>query len=104
VDIGAEDMASPILNPGAFSNAELTAMLTAAKAEYLGRITTGRVKTGGSASQQYGMDIMTVDDLTRLINALTSALGLDFDETLRVRPNFNTRGNCLPEQSTFGAQ
>lgn len=95
-------MASPILNPGAFSTDELNAMLTAAKAEYLGRITTGRVKSGGAAAQQYGMDIMSVDDLIRTINALTSALGLDFDETLRVRPNFNNRG-CVPSQSTFGA-
>ncbi len=95
-------MASPILNPGAFSTAELTAMLTAAKAEYIGRITTGRVKSGGSAAQQYGMDIMTVDDLVRLINSLTSALGLDYDETLRIRPNFNNR-SCVPDAATFGA-
>ncbi len=84
-------MASPTIDFGAFSPAELTAMLTAAKAEYLGRITTGRVRQGGSAAQQYAMDIMTVDDLVRLINGLTSALGLS-NVTTRVQPNFNPYG------------
>lgn len=78
-------------------------MLTAAKAEYLGRITTGRVRSGGSAAQQYGMDIMTVDDLVRLINSLTSQLGLDFCETIRVRPDFNTYRDCPRDGATFGA-
>lgn len=95
-------MAQPVLNFGAFSTTELTAMLAAAKAEYLARITTGRVKGGGSAAQQYQMDIMTVDELVRLLNGLTSALGLDFSDTIRVRPNFNNDG-CLPDTSEFGA-
>lgn len=91
-----------ILNFGAFSVTELNSMLTAAKAEYLGRITTGKVKGGGSAAQQYQMDVMTIDELVRLLNGLTGALGLDFADTIRVRPNFNDRG-CLPSSSTFGA-
>lgn len=91
-----------ILNFGTFSTTELNAMLVAAKAEYIGRITTGRVKGGGSAAQQYQMDVMSVDDLVRLLNGLTSALGLDFADTIRIRPNFN--GNaCLPDGTTFGA-
>jgi hypothetical protein len=60
------------------------------------------VRSGGSAAQQYGMDIMTVEDLTQLLNGLTSALGLDFSDTLRIRPNFNQPG-CLPDGTTFGA-
>lgn len=96
-------MASPVLNFGAFSHAELTAWLTAVKTELILRMTTGRVKTGSSAAQQYGMETMSNDDLTRLANGLTSALGLDFSDTLRVRPNFNRVG-CGPYETTFGAR
>ena len=70
-------MAIPTLDFGAFSNAELQALLTAAKAEYLRRI-TGRVQTGSSAAQSYGLTIMSVDDLIKLINGLTDQLGLKF--------------------------
>lgn len=96
-------MATAILNFGAFSTTDLNAMLVAAKAEYIGRITTGKVKGGGSAAQQYQMDVMTVDELVRLLNGLTSALGLDFADTIRVRPNFNTHSCYLPDRSEFGA-
>lgn len=87
-------MPSPVLDFGAFSDVELAAMLAAAKAEYLVRMTEGRVRQGGSAAQQYGMDLMTVAELTALINGLTAALGLSNVET-RVSPNFNTRGACV---------
>lgn len=76
-------------------------MLAAAQEEYLLRITTGRVRSGSSAAQSYGMDVMTVDDLVRLINGLTAQLGLDTD-TVRARPTFNNYG-CAPSGSTFGA-
>lgn len=76
-------------------------MLTAAKAEYLVRMNPGRVKTGGSAAQQYGMDLLTVDQLIDTINMLTIQLGLDTD-TLRVAPNFNTSANGRVD-NTFGA-
>lgn len=90
-----------ILDFGAFDSAELTSMLTAAKAEYLGRLTTGRVKQGGSAAQQYAMDILTVDQLIELINGLSAALGFQNVET-RAAPNFNTcRQGSL--DNTFGA-
>ena len=83
-------MADAVLDFGAFSPAELQSMLTAAKAELLLRMTTGRVQTGGSAAQQYGMNLMDVNQLTRFINGITSALGLNNPQNL-VQPNFNTR-------------
>ena len=76
-------------------------MLAAAQQEYLLRITTGRVRSGSSAAQSYGMDVMSVDDLVRLINGLTAQLGLDND-TVRARPTFNKYG-CAPDGATFGA-
>ncbi|MBS0328231.1 MAG: hypothetical protein JSR30_00130 [Proteobacteria bacterium] len=92
-------MAAPVLNLGAFSDAELTSMLAAAKAEYLLRMGNGRVRSGSSAAQSYGMDVMTVDDLVRLINSLTTQLGLDSD-TLSVRPDFNTSQGCVVPGAT----
>lgn len=87
-------MANPVLDLGAYSPDELTALLTAAKAEYLLRM-TGRVQTGASAAQSYGMQFMTVDDLVRLINGITAALGLQNVET-RVGPNFNNTAGRFP--------
>lgn len=81
-------MASPVLDFGAFSPDEQTAMLAAAKAELLVRMGTGRVRQGGSAAQQYGMELWSEDKLVTVINGLTAALGLSNVEN-RVRPNFN---------------
>ncbi len=95
--------ADPTLNFGSFTPTELQTWLTAAKTEYLLRGTTGRVKGGGSSAQNYQMDTLSNEDLIRLINGLTSALGLDFGDTLRVRPTFNTsRGNCDPYGGEVG--
>lgn len=92
-------MATPVLDLGAFSGAELQSLLTAAKAEYL-RALSGRMQQGSSAAQSYGLQLLSVDELTRLINSLTAALGLDGTET-RVQPNFS--GNrCLPSTGYIG--
>lgn len=80
-------MATPTLDFGAFSSAEKSTLLTAAKAEYLKRI-TGRVQSGSSAAQSYSFTQMTLGELVNLINGLTDELGLTTVET-RVRPNFN---------------
>jgi signal transduction histidine kinase len=97
-------MAIPVLDTGAFSNAELQTMLTTAKAEYLRRISDGAVTQGSSAAQSFGMTKMTVDDLVRLINSLTTTLGLDTAQVL-VQPNFNTQRPPAPGcfDGTFGA-
>jgi hypothetical protein len=83
-------MASPVLDLSIYSPTELQEMLTAAKAEYLKRM-TGRVTQGSSAAQSYGMTTMTVDDLVRLMNGISAALGLDSSLNVRVQPNFNTQ-------------
>lgn len=75
------------LDFGAFSAAEKTAMLTAAKAEVLVRM-TGRVQTGSSSAQNFGMSLMGYQDLVGLVNALTVELGYPQPET-RVMPNFS---------------
>jgi hypothetical protein len=93
-------MASAILDFGAFSTAELTTLLTQAKAEYTLRLTTGRVRSGSSAAQSYGLDVMTIDQLIQLINGLSAQLGFSFGEN-RVQPNFSN-AQPIPEQSTFG--
>jgi len=74
-------------NLSAFSTTELNALLTAAKAEILTRL-TGRVQSGSSTGQSYAMNQYSTADLNRLVNALTEALGLDTEMTF-VRPNFN---------------
>lgn len=78
---------SPTLDFGAYTAAEMQSLLTAAKNEYLRRL-TGRVASGSSAAQSYSFTQMTVDDLINLINGLTDALGLS-NVNARVRPNFN---------------
>ena len=83
-------MAGPTLDFGSFTAAEKTALLTAAKAEILKRI-TGRVTNGSSQAQQFGMTQMTTGDLTILVNALTVELGYSQPET-RVAPNFSGVG------------
>lgn len=96
-------MGSPVLDFGAFSPAELQQYLTAAKAEYLLRMSTGRVQQGSSVSQSYGLNVITMDQLTSLINGLTDALGLS-TTTVRVQPNFNTSGGPGPQYPNyFGA-
>jgi hypothetical protein len=95
-------MASPVLNYGAFTNDELTAWLAAIKTEMMLRTSTGRVKTGSSSAQQYGLDTATWDDLVRTANGISAALGLDFVDTIRVRPNFNP-AQRVPDATTFGA-
>ncbi len=78
---------SATLDFGAFSQAEKIALLDAAKAEILTRI-TGRVQNGSSSAQSFGMNLMSQEDLTLLINALTTDLGYAQPE-IRVAPNFN---------------
>ena len=80
-------MPQPALDFGAFSVSEKQAMLTAAKAEVLKRM-TGRVQTGAGASQSFGMNMMTYENLVFLVNALGAELGVPQPET-RVQPNFS---------------
>ena len=82
---------SSVLNLSAFSPDELSALLTAAKAEILVRL-TGRISSGSSTGQQYAMALYSTDELNRLVNSLTATLGLDVQET-RVRPNFSYGGS-----------
>lgn len=83
-------MASPVLDLTIYNATELQEMLVTAKAEYLRRMTSGRVTQGSSAAQTYGMTVMSVDDLIRLMNGLGSALGLT-NETVTASPNFSGR-------------
>lgn len=83
-------MAAPVLDFGSFSPAQLTTLLSTAQAEYLRRITEGAVTQGSSAAQSFGMTKMSVDDLVRLINGLTTFMGLD-TSTVVAQPNFNTQ-------------
>lgn len=73
-------------NLSAFTEAEQRALLAACKAEILKRI-TGRVQTGSSTGQNFGVELYDTDGLNRLVNALTLSLGLDNEMTF-VRPNF----------------
>ncbi len=77
-------------NLSSFSPAQLQALLAAAQAEILQRL-TGRVQSGSSAGQNFAMNQYTTDELNRLVNALTSQLGLDTEMTF-VRPNFAGAG------------
>lgn len=91
---------APVLDFGAFSQAEKQALLTAAKNEILLRIGKGRVQNGSSIGQQYGMTQMTVAELTNLINGLTVELGFQQPE-IRVAPNFSGRPDfCWPTAPT----
>lgn len=80
------------LNLSAFSPAEQRSLLTACKTEVLKRL-TGRVSTGSSTGQSFGVELYDTDALNRLINALTLSLGLDNEQTF-VRPNFNRGTSC----------
>jgi hypothetical protein len=82
-------MAAPALDFGSFTTSEKQALLAAAKAEYLTRI-TGRVQNGSSSAQSFGMSLMDIAQLTSLINGLTVDLGYPEPET-RVAPNFSGR-------------
>ena len=88
-------MANPVLDLSIYSPTELQSLLTTAKAEYLRRMTTGRVQQGSSAAQSYGLTVMDLADLVRLMNGISDALGLS-NINARVRPNFNTCGNGFP--------
>lgn len=91
-------MASPVLDVGVYSPTEQLALLAAAKTEYSLRLQTGRVNTGSSAAQSYGLTVLSNDDLVRLINGLAAALNLD-NVNARVEPNFNTnRAALIPGQ------
>ena len=94
-------MANPVLDFGAFSTAEKQTLLTTAKAEYLKRLSQGRVTQGSSAAQSYGLDVMQIGDLIRLINGLTADLGLNTVET-RVAPNFNRTGLTYNPSNPLG--
>ena len=76
----------PIPNFSAFSSTELNAMLGAAKAAWLQRI-TGAVQSGSSAAQSYGMHLLSDAALIATINSLTDILGLDTQITM-MQPNF----------------
>jgi hypothetical protein len=93
-------MANPVLDFGAFSAPEKQTLLTTAKAEYVKRI-TGRVTQGSSAAQSYGLNLMEVGDLIRLINGLSADLGLNTVET-RVAPNFNRTGLTYNPSNPLG--
>lgn len=87
-------MATPVLNLGIYTPEELANIMTLAKAEYL-RVLSGRITQGSSAAQSYGLTVMSVEDLVRLLNALGEQLGLDATED-RIRPNFNRHGSVGP--------
>jgi len=89
-------MANPVLDFGAFTTAEKTDLLKQVKAEYVKRL-TGRVSQGSSAAQSYGLNLMEVGDLIRLINGLTMDLGLQTVE-VRAAPNFNQGPKTGPYQ------
>lgn len=88
---------SASLDFGAFSSAEKTALLTAAKAELLRRVGVGAVQTGASNGQSFGMTKYTEDGLTRLINALTLELGYE-QPIVQVAPNFSGRNYAWPSE------
>jgi hypothetical protein len=90
-----------ILDYGSFSTAQLTNMLSAAQAEYLLRVTTGRVSHGSSAAQSYGLVVMSTPELIQLINGLSAQLGFDAGEN-RASPNFAGKNPFPPEENTFG--
>jgi hypothetical protein len=52
---------------------------------------TGRVESGASTGQSFGMKMKSDAELTQLLNALTDMLGLDAQET-RVQPCFSRQG------------
>jgi hypothetical protein len=79
------------LDLGAFSSAEKSALLSAAKAEVLARF-QGRVSSGSEGGGNFSVTLFSNDELTRLINALTEELGLSSVET-RVRPTFTSWQN-----------
>lgn len=88
------------LDFGSFSTAEKSALLTAAKAELLRRAGLGAVSSGSSSNQNFAMAKMSMDELTRMLNALQLDLGYSEAEN-RVMPNFAySPGNGF----TYGTQ
>ena len=76
-------------------------MYTAATTELLLRTTTGRVQSGSSAAQSYGLHVMSDSALIGLINSLVDALGLDTQVTM-VRPNFTAPAQGYNPYTTLG--
>lgn len=82
-----------IIDFSSFTTQEKTDLLSAAKGELLRRAGMGSVQTGSEAGQSFGMMKMSDENLTRLINSLSSGLGYQGDcSGQRVRPNFSFRG------------
>lgn len=79
---------SAVLDFSSFTTAEKTALLAAAKAEILRRAGVGSVASGSSTGQQFAMQKMSEDGLTRMINALTVELGYE-QPVIQVAPNFS---------------
>lgn len=82
---------SAVLDFSSFTAKERTDLLAAAKAELLRRAGVGSVVNGSSAGQSFGMQKMSDDALTRLINSLTASSGHTQCFETRVRPNFACR-------------
>lgn len=81
---------SAVLDFAGFSATEKSQLLTAAKAELLRRAGLGAVANGSATGQSFGMQKMTEDGLIRLINGLTSSLGIvDAGGVTQTRPNFS---------------
>lgn len=81
-------MSVPNLN--IFTPAELAEVQTAAKAEYLARI-SGKITSGSKNGKSYGLATMTMSDLNALLDALAAKLGKGKTGVRRI--NFNTGGN-----------
>jgi len=90
----------PIVNFSSFSSAQLNAMLSAAQAALLQRM-TGQVQSGSSAAQSYGMHMMSDAALIGIINSLTDILGLDTQQTM-MQPNFNAPSYSVNPYSATG--
>ena len=91
----------PIPNLSGLSPAVLSSMYTSATTELLLRTTTGRVHSGSSAAQAYGLHVLSDASLIGLINSLTDALGLD-QQITTARPNFNTPSGPYDPFTTTG--
>lgn len=96
--MGVPGQYTPIANLSGLPAAQLQAWYTTATTELLLRTTTGRVQSGSSAAQSYGMHVMSDQALIGLINKLADLLG--FTEPMAVmRPNFSCSGP--PPNSEF---
>lgn len=81
----------PIANLSGLSQSALQSWYTAATTELMLRSGTGRVQSGSSAAQSYGLHVMSDATLIALINTLADYLG--YTEPMAVmQPNFNSYG------------